>query len=643
MFTRRQYKILELLLNNVQGITGVKIAECLNVSSRTVRNEIGEMNRIWTEGTIIKASKRKGYFIEEEDRNTVRKFLLENNNKYMDETDTYRGFVILGMALEKGTVNLYDICDELSLSETAIYKEVVKFQKDLDATYQSKMLHMTADTIWVEENEKAIRQTLFRIIKNETSQGTKTYQYLLQAFLYQSFDKNEFDWMVKLIKDYFDRWQIQISDANLYMITSAVYVTMVRNYQNHLLLTTTEHKKEELGVLRFFEYLKEQGFELNDADLEVIGELLYGFQMTSEFSDEEADDGLSSLILEEFCDEVMEKYQLDLWQSNDFYNNMLTHMKYMLRRMETGYTVKNPMLSDIKKQYPLAYEVSMLLVPIIYRYKNCYIQDDELCYISIFVEHFLEKVNQKLKAVVIGSTRFSVNAVIHNWLEKNFHNQIEVAATLPMHKLGQYLEENQVDLIISTVDSFFHPEIETFMIEGLPDTYTQRTLNALIYKIRKNYRFRKLIKEVFHENTIRIYDRKMEFDQVIWELAEALHREGYLDDTKSYVEDVLQREINYPTYVGDWFMIPHPLMNFAKKDAIGVAVLKKPIHVHGKEIQLIFLLAMEQKQNDQIGILFQFFKHMAMEKTSIGMLSAIETEQEFVDDLIRISDSTDIF
>lgn len=90
-------------------------------------------------------------------------------------------------------------------------------------------------------------------------------------------------------------------------------------------------------------------------------------------------------------------------------------------------------------------------------------------------------------------------------------------------------------------------------------------------------------------------------------------------------------------------MIPHPLMNFAKKDAIGVAVLKKPIHVHGKEIQLIFLLAMEQKQNDQIGILFQFFKHMAMEKTSIGMLSAIETEQEFVDVLIRISDSTDIF
>lgn len=243
---------------------------------------------------------------------------------------------------------------------------------------------------------------------------------------------------------------------------------------------------------------------------------------------------------------------------------------------------------------------------------------------------------------MIGSNRFSVNSIIHNWLESNYQNHLEVLSILPMHQLEQFLNDNKVDLIISTIDSFIHPEIETFTIKRLPDHYTQTALNALIYKIRKNYHFRKLIKEVFYENTIRIFDQKKTFEEVIWELAAALKKEDVLTDEKSYVEDVLLREVNYPTYVGDWFMIPHPLMNFAKKTAIAVAILKKPIHMHDREIQLIFLLAMEQRIDDQIGVLFHFFKHMALEVSSIDMLSAVETEKEFIDTLVRISDFTEI-
>ena len=82
--------------------------------------------------------------------------------------------------------------------------------------------------------------------------------------------------------------------------------------------------------------------------------------------------------------------------------------------METGYEVKNPILNDIKRQYPYAYEISMLMVPIVYRYKNCFIQDDEVSYIAIFVEHFLENVNQKLKAVIISSSRFSFSIFVHS-------------------------------------------------------------------------------------------------------------------------------------------------------------------------------------------------------------------------------------
>ncbi len=223
----------------------------------------------------------------------------------------------------------------------------------------------------------------------------------------------------------------------------------------------------------------------------------------------------------------------------------------------------------------------------------------------------------------------------------NFQNQIEVVAMLPQHNLEEYLEKNPVDLIISTTDMIFHPVIDTFKIDGIPNQYTQTAMNALVHKIRMNYRFREIIKEHFDERTVRIYREKTEFEQVIRDLTEALKAEDCIYDVDEYVSDVLQREVNYPTVTGDSFMIPHPLVTFAKKTAIAAATLKKPLRREGKEIQVIFLLAMERKQNEQIGVLFQFFRQIAMDRSAIGKLVSVETGEEFVETLIQISNSAE--
>lgn len=641
MFTGRQSKILEILLNNVQGVTGAKLSEYLDVSSRTIRNEIGEINRVWKDGDIIRASRKKGYFIEEQQVELVREYLFSMDGKQAEENTGDRGWVILGMVLETGRADLFDMEEKLCLSQPAVYKEIVKFQKKLLSEYQSEMLRMSGERLWIEADEKKIRQTLFKVLKNETQRGTSLYFHYLKALLYNAFDQKEYELLIKLVKEYFDSRRIQISDANLYMIVSALYITMIRNYENHKVVAIAEAETVNPEIQEFFDYLEEQDFELSQADLQILGGLLHNFKLTADPVKESVVDSLSVLILEDFCRDVMEKYHFDFWQSQLFYDNILIHIEYMMRRMETGYEVKNPILNDIKRQYPYAYEISMLMVPIVYRYKNCFIQDDEVSYIAIFVEHFLENVNQKLKAVIISSSRFSVSTIINNWIQMNFQNQIEVTAMLPQHNLEKYLEENQVDLIISTTDMIIHPVIDTFKIDGIPNQYTQTAMNALVHKIRMNYRFREIIKEHFNEKTIRIYRNKVEFEQVILELSEALKEEDCIFDVNEYVNDVLQREVNYPTVTGDSFMIPHPLVTFAKKTAIAAAVLKKPLRMQDKEIQIIFLLAIERKQNEQIGVLFQFFRQMAMDRSAMGKLAAIETEEEFIDALIQISNSTE--
>lgn len=642
MLTRRQSKLLEMLLNNVQGVTGTKLAEYLEVSSRTVRNEISEINRIWESESVIKSSRQRGYFIEPAEMDSVRDYFLSEKHGKTEEELSDRGWMILGMVLRRGRADIYDIGDALALSEPAMYKEVSRFQKKLRQEYQSGLLQMSGNRLWIEGEEADIRQTLFRIIKNETQNRTRNFSWFLRTFLQEDFDLGEYGWMVSLVKEYFDGRYIQISDDSLYMAVSAVYITVVRNNRNHRVAEPkgAASAKEELE--KFFDYLKGQGIKLGDGDIQVLEGLLHSFKMTGEVSADSGIDSLSIQILEDFCHDVMEKYHFDLWQSQGFYDNILIHIEYMMRRLETGYEVKNPILNDVKKQYPYAYEISMLMVSIVYRYKNCYIQDDEISFIAIFVEHFLENVNQKLKAVIISPTRFSVNSIVNNWIQANFQNQIETEAMLPKHNLEQYLKEHPVDLIISIMDTFVHPTVATFRVDGIPNQYTLTAMNALVHKIRMNYRFREIIKEYFNNKIIRIYREKVEFEQVIRELSAALKREDCIFDVREFAEDVLQREVNYPTFIGDWFMLPHPLMTFAKKTAIGVAVLKQAIKLQEKEIQLVFLLAMERKQNEQIGVLFELFRHMALERSAIRCLAAVETEEEFTDALIRISNSLEI-
>ena len=179
MLTRRQSRLLEMLLNNVQGVTGAKLAEYLEVPSHTVRNKVSEINRIWESGSVIKSSRQRGYFIETADMASVKDYFLSEGHGRTEIAVSDRGWVILGMVLKTGQADIFDIGDKLALSEPAMYKEISRFQKKLMAEYQSGLLRMSGDKLWIDEDEARLRQTLFRIIKNETQNRVHNYSWFL--------------------------------------------------------------------------------------------------------------------------------------------------------------------------------------------------------------------------------------------------------------------------------------------------------------------------------------------------------------------------------------------------------------------------------------------------------------------------------
>ena len=80
-------------------------------------------------------------------------------------------------------------------------------------------------------------------------------------------------------------------------------------------------------------------------------------------------------------------------------------------------------------------------------------------------------------------------------------------------------------------------------------------------------------------------------------------------------------------------MVPHALFTFAKKTGIEVAFLKHPIKHQGNQIQLIFLLALEMKRDDEMNLLFQFFNQIVSHKKYMHALLQSEDSDAFIKNL----------
>ena len=124
---QRQRDLLNLLLMTDEWISGRELSNKLNVSDRTIRKDIIELNDILNQyDSAILSERGKGYLLKSENR----KYLLStlNNNNRPDEKKNRIFEIIMMLAFFPDGVDLYDIEDELFISRTTLEKELKDIQ-----------------------------------------------------------------------------------------------------------------------------------------------------------------------------------------------------------------------------------------------------------------------------------------------------------------------------------------------------------------------------------------------------------------------------------------------------------------------------------------------------------------------------------
>ncbi len=127
MLTKRQQMIVTLMNKQRDWIVGKDLARLLNVSDRTIRNDIASINEFYRK-TVIESNLRKGYRIQE----SKVKGTIEDRKETFPETGEERRRYLLKMLLESSQVNFYELSEQMCISEFSLENDVNKIRRLLE-------------------------------------------------------------------------------------------------------------------------------------------------------------------------------------------------------------------------------------------------------------------------------------------------------------------------------------------------------------------------------------------------------------------------------------------------------------------------------------------------------------------------------
>lgn len=628
MLTKRQASILKMI-SSQPGIHGNELSRALNVTSRTIRSEVACINDI-AKVMLICANPKSGYTIDLKYTSIATELLAQD--KSLLSMQESRMYMILGNVLFSDECSLDELSELMSLSKSALRKEIFRLFGYLDHTFNTQVFELRKDKCIVVINESEIRKVLFQIVKYQATNNIGVLKETLNILLCQSSLLNDFNDVKKLIQSTLFSRSIQLKEYDLIVFTACIIIVRTRNLFGYAI------EQEEVLDLPFYEDFKkifgqimDECTYLRSIDSALLYQLFYTFKFRYEKVQFPVTD-FSQVLFDEFCKEVFDKYSLDLKESEEVRKNILVHVEYMTRRVLGRYELKNPILDEIKRKFSYAFEISMMIVPIMFKYKKIYISEDEISYIAVHVAHFLENVNYKLKTILVMNQRHSVKNIVSKWFKDYFENQIEVVSMVHSFEISR-VDLSKIDLIIFVNDFVPIANIQTYSIMGLPDLKDIEKLNKVIHRVRLKKRVYSLLNRYIQEQAVHVYKEKVSIQSLFADASKRLYDRDIIENEGEFYQDLIQREKNYPTYLGTGVMLPHTLFTFAKTTGIDISLLSQPLLCDGHEVKLVFTLAFEKGKNDDMDMLLSFFNQVVLFPSYINRLSDSKTSKEFLDNL----------
>lgn len=636
MFNKRAKEILNILLTTESAITGNKLAEQLQVSNRTIRSDIRDINiQLISEGMEVKSRNPQGYYIDENDKTLLRMLLdnpeTESDVDYIPDTPNERlNYILLCLITSDTYCSMNDMAEAIYVSKATVHTDVRRLISLLKNRKGNVQLQSNAQGIrFVGEEldlrifatnvltrqEQAMKQMMqtLRFIspqyKEMEAQGKGVYQGIIQAI---------------------EKQGIYLTDAEVHSLLIYMVISTLRIRQHHELTKYEENKRANALTMAIAACAVNHFHTgMGKAEVLAIMERLEGKRIVKMDGLQQSDEKINQVI-DAFLEKVKVIYGLDFSGNHNLRQFLYLHIQPMIHRLRKQESEENPLKDDIKKKFPLAIEISFLLMDEIKTVFALQMNDSEISYIALHIAAALEVQYTPAKVILVSDLGASPLQLMRSKLMNHFTNKITLMEAYTEYEFEALYQKQQLpecDLIVTTSRLQIPLSIPMVMISPLVMREDISHIKHYIHYYATEIKDKDKFISLFDPDLFLIEHTKKSYYEIIHKLVEKVKEQEIIEDVEEYYNYVIQREEAYSTIMGNRIAIPHAAENIAHKTVIATAVLKTPIEHDGKKISLILLNVMNEKEDLQT--MYAAIEKM-LEITSVEPLTQVESYEEFI-------------
>lgn len=672
----RQTEIINLLLLSYVPIHLRQFEMQFEVSGRTIRNDIAEINEMLEENQfpIIQSDRRKGFSLslDMEEKSKLQALIgLKLDEEFLTREERVLD-LLLEIAFSSKPVFLYQKEEDYCVSKSTI-DEDMRILRSLLKDYSVSIVSQSKLGVMLSGKESAIRIMLYSLISNHLSKAEnniKQSKVLFKHFI------EKIERLNQLFEKVFESRVDKLYQLN-YVLFTLIWILRVRKevFIDKSELPIGEIEKDEFSK-RFIQKVQEN-FNLSENQVENE----YIFRMLQSFNLQKSSTTVNWLQLQILVVDLIRFIEL---KTNIPFSNkettlqqaLFNHLISLASRVSNHLQLTNPLKEKIIENYAEIFEAMTVYKEKIEEVLKSEIIDDELAFLCIHFSTILSQINQEssyyYKAVVVCHHGIATSKLLAQTIVEFFN--VEIVAVLNSSDVG-FIEKLDADVVFSTIElrdvskpvlvvnSFLDEntklQIRQFLemiqpsrrVVSKQEDYTDmlkdvlttigknQTVNDEVYSdlemIFKKYQLainqrevQPMIQDILTDHNIQITSEAMDWKESIRFGARPLLNEGAI--TENYIDEMIHSVEEYGPYI---VLAPHMALaharpeDGAKKLGLSLTVFQEPV-------------SFGESDDQQVSVMFclsaiDSFSHLNIMKSLVNLIRATNKIEE-------LSKATDI-
>ena len=651
MVKKRYFEIINLVINSNDEITVKDISNLYNITERSIRYDIDELNVFFQEKNNkdiieINNNRLKILYSENEIEDIVEN--IKEKEYFLSENERVN-ILSYEIFLSKNEFILQYFTEKYNLSKTTVRYSLKELNKIISE--YGLVIDMNNNRGYkIIGREINIRKYIINILREyiKNTKEKKIEYDPLKKIIQKFYKKSRIEESKNTINKILDYTGKTISDEAFETLQLFLFISVIRNKNGHEI---EEDVENEIFLSKTMEFSKireilEKVENIKEKDIHYFVDFFLGsYSYNLEYSY-----FLNWILIESLIDQFIkllsDKLKVNLTEDKILRKELLNHIKPAIYRMKNKFKLTESILSEVKKQYMELFIKTKSSLKIISDFIDLSFDEDEAAFITVMIQRAIMRNNPSTllkkdpNILIVCGLGYSSSRFLYENINNRF--QVNIIDIIPFNQLENYNYLKKADIIISTLDFKLdgmdvitvnavmnEKDILKLKNYGLPEKKSKIKMSELLSIIKKVPDETELKKQLMRNFGENIYDDMGEKSETGKSFVELLSKKSIklnvaannLDEVieitgqtmidsglikEEYTDELKNQIIQYGKYilVGDKTILPHgQLLKNVRETGFSLITLKKGIDFFGSEIKIVICLASRNKDEHLRAIL----------------------------------------